>query len=90
MIMHRVSLLKHTHFFAYMVTLSSTIHLSRWSLAFVAQDDDDLRQSMRLNIGALLKYAVMWPMAQHMGGQVKHVAKGIYTIKKRHRQKAQG
>jgi hypothetical protein len=89
LIMHRVPLLKHTHFFAYMVTLSSTIHLSRWSLSFVAQDDDDLRQSMRLNIGALLKYAVMWPMAQHMGGQVKHVAKGIYTMKKRHQQKAQ-
>ncbi|KAJ4128937.1 hypothetical protein NW768_007462 [Fusarium equiseti] len=90
LIMHRIPILQHTHFFAYMITLSSTIHLSRWSLAFVAQDDDDLRQSMRQNIGALLKYAVMWPMAQHLGCQVKQIAKDIYAMKKRDRQKTQG
>lgn len=85
LIMRRVPLLTHTHFFAYMITLSSTIHLSRWSLVFVAQDDDDLRQSMRYNIGALLKYAEMWPMAQHMVCQVKQIAKEIYMMKKRKR-----
>ncbi|KAF5557365.1 Zn(II)2Cys6 transcriptional activator [Fusarium napiforme] len=57
LISYRVPLLRHTHFFAYMVTLSSTVHLSRWSLAFVAQDDQDLRQNMGQNIGALVKYA---------------------------------
>ncbi|KAF4436287.1 Zn(II)2Cys6 transcriptional activator [Fusarium acutatum] len=82
LISYRVPLLKHTHFFAYMVTLSSTIHLSRWSLAFVAQDDQDLRQNMGQNIGALLKYAEIWPMAQHLGLQVKQMAKRIYTTKK--------
>ncbi|RGP81415.1 hypothetical protein FLONG3_560 [Fusarium longipes] len=83
---HRGPLLQHTHFFAYMVTLSSTIHLSRWSLAFVAPDDKDLRQKMSRNIGALLKYAEMWPMAQHLGLQVKHIAKEVYTTKKRQQQ----
>ncbi|KAH7174883.1 uncharacterized protein B0J16DRAFT_349310 [Fusarium flagelliforme] len=90
LIMHRVPLLKHTHFFSYMVTLSSTIHLSRWSLTFVAPDDDELRQSMRQNIGALIKYSAMWPMAQYMGCQVKQIAKEIYTMKKRERQRAHG
>jgi hypothetical protein len=85
-ITYRVPLLSHTHFFAYMVTLSSTIHLSRWSLAFVTQDDEDLRQNMRQNIGALVKYAEMWPMAQHLCGQVKHIAKEVYRMKKRKQQ----
>ncbi|SPJ74974.1 related to Zn(II)2Cys6 transcriptional activator [Fusarium torulosum] len=86
MVTYRVPLLKHTHFFAYMVTLSSTIHLSKWSLAFVAQDDEDLRQDMRQSIGALVKYAEMWPMAQHLGRQVKQIAKEVYMMKKREQQ----
>ncbi|EWZ27956.1 uncharacterized protein FOBCDRAFT_251799 [Fusarium oxysporum Fo47] len=86
LITYRVPLLRHTHFFAYMITLSSTIHLSRWSLRFVAQDDEELRQHMRQNIGALIKYAEMWPMVQHMGCQVKQIAKEIYRMKKREQQ----
>ncbi|KAF5649697.1 Zn(II)2Cys6 transcriptional activator [Fusarium sp. NRRL 52700] len=82
LISYRVPLFKHTHFFAYMVTLSSTIHLSRWSLDFVAQDDEDLRQNMGLNIGALIKYAEIWPMAQHLRLQVKRMAKEVYMTKK--------
>ncbi|PNP79297.1 hypothetical protein FNYG_07373 [Fusarium nygamai] len=82
LISYRVPLIKHTHFFAYMVTLSSTIHLSRWSLAFVAQNDQDLRQNMSQNIGALVKFAEVWPMAQHLGMQVKRMAKEVYRIKK--------
>ncbi|KAG5660340.1 hypothetical protein KAF25_002946 [Fusarium avenaceum] len=82
----RVPLLTHTHFFAYMLTLSSTIHLSKWSLAFVAQDDEDLRQNMSQSIGALVKYAEMWPMAQHLGGQVRQIAREVYMMKKREQQ----
>ncbi|KAI1036069.1 hypothetical protein LB504_011441 [Fusarium proliferatum] len=81
LISYRVPLLQHTHFFTYMVTLSSTIHLSRWSLAFVAQDDEDLRQNMGQNIGALVKYGQIWPMAQHLGLQVKRMAKEVYRMK---------
>ncbi|KAH7232404.1 uncharacterized protein BKA55DRAFT_148095 [Fusarium redolens] len=86
LISYRVPLLRHTHFFAYMVTLSSTIHLSRWSLAFVAPNDEDLRQNMRQNIAALVKYSEMWPMAQHLGYQVKHIAKEVYRTKQRQQQ----
>ncbi|KAF4951166.1 hypothetical protein FGADI_7656 [Fusarium gaditjirri] len=79
---HSVPLLKHTHFFAYMVTLSSTIHLSRWSLAFVAQDDEDLRRNMGPNVRALVKFGEMWPMARRLGLQVKQIAKEVYATKK--------
>ncbi|KAM5380086.1 hypothetical protein ACJZ2D_003733 [Fusarium nematophilum] len=82
LVTHRVSLLSHTHFFAYMVTLSSTIHLSNWSLAFVPQNDDHLRQSIRLNLGALIKYSEIWPAAQHLGMQVKAIAQQVYWMKK--------
>ncbi|CAJ0552313.1 Ff.00g062920.m01.CDS01 [Fusarium sp. VM40] len=82
----RVPLLSHTHFFAYMLTLSSTIHLSKWSLAFVAQEDEDLRQNMSQSIGALVKYAEMWPMAQHLGSQVRQIAREVYMMKKREQQ----
>lgn len=84
----RVPLLTHTHFFAYMLTLSSTIHLSKWSLAFVAQDDEDLRQNMSQSIGALVKYAEMWPMAQHLGGQVRQIAREVYMMKKQEQEQS--
>ncbi|KAH7246615.1 hypothetical protein BKA59DRAFT_493712 [Fusarium tricinctum] len=83
---YRLPLLTHTHFFAYMLTLSSTIHLSKWSLAFVAQDDEDLRQNMSQSIGALVKYAEMWPMAKHLGCQVRQIARDVYMMKKREQQ----
>ncbi|KAH6886948.1 hypothetical protein B0T10DRAFT_490526 [Thelonectria olida] len=81
LVTHRVSLLSHTHFFAYMLTLSSTIHLSKWSLTFVPQNDDSLRQNIRLNIGALVKYSEMWPAAQHLTKQVKTIAQDVYQMK---------
>ncbi|KAM0293137.1 hypothetical protein ACHAPM_011697 [Fusarium culmorum] len=86
LITHRVTLISHTHFFAYMVTLSSTIHLSKWSLAFVAPDDEEIRRHMRQSIGALIKYAEKWPIAQHLGCQVKDIAKDVYMMKKRQSQ----
>lgn len=81
LVTHRVPLLSHTHFFAYMLTLSSTIHLSKWSLVFVAQNDDTVRQNIRLNIGALVKYSEMWPAAHHLTKQVKSIAQEVYQMK---------
>ncbi|KAH6977481.1 hypothetical protein BKA56DRAFT_487629 [Ilyonectria sp. MPI-CAGE-AT-0026] len=79
---HRVSLLTHTHFFAYMVTLAATIHLSEWTLSFVPHNDDNLRQRIRLSIGVLSEYAQVWPAAAHLGMQVKRIAQDIYQVKK--------
>ena len=82
LITHRVPLLSHTHFFTCVVTLSSIIHLSRWALYFVPHDDEDLRQQLRLNIGALNKLSEVWSAADRARGQVKGVAHDIYRIKK--------
>ncbi|KAL2881091.1 hypothetical protein SGCOL_003381 [Colletotrichum sp. CLE4] len=82
MITHRVPLLSHTHFFTCVVTLSSIVHLSKWALFFIPHDDDDLRQQIRLNIGALNKLSAVWKAAGNALGQVKGVAQEIYRSKK--------
>jgi hypothetical protein len=85
MITHRVPLLSHTHFFTCVITLSSIVHLSRWALFFIPHDDDDLRQQIRLNIGALNHLSEVWVAADRARGQVKAVAQEIYTVKKQQR-----
>ncbi|KAM5345352.1 hypothetical protein ACJ41O_011214 [Fusarium nematophilum] len=82
LITHRVPLLSHTHFFTCVVTLSSIVHLSKWALFFVPHDDDNLRQQIRLNIGALSKLSLVWANADRAGQQVKGVAQEIYRVKK--------
>ena len=82
MVTHRVPLLSHTHFFTCVITLSSIVHLSKWALYFIPHDDDDLRQQIRLNIGALHKLSEVWRAADRASGQVKGVAQEIYRVKK--------
>ncbi|KAF7554656.1 hypothetical protein G7046_g6762 [Stylonectria norvegica] len=82
MITHRVPLLSHTHFFTCVVTLSSIVHLSKWALYFIPHDDDDLRQQIRLNVGALQKLSSVWNAAERATGQVKGVAQEVYRVKK--------
>lgn len=81
MITQPVPLLSHTHFFTCVVTLSSIVHLSKWALYFI-QDEDDLRQQIRLNIGALGKLSNVWKAANTACVQVKGVAQEIYRAKK--------
>ncbi|KAG5922101.1 hypothetical protein E4U42_005600 [Claviceps africana] len=85
MITHRVPLLSHTHFFTCVITLSSIVHLSRWALFFIPHDDDDIRQQIRLNIGALNRLSEVWGAANRARGQVKAVAQEIYKVKKQQR-----
>ncbi|KAL7906349.1 N-terminal binuclear Zn cluster-containing/DNA binding domain-containing protein [Trichoderma velutinum] len=82
LITHRVPLLSHTHFFTCVITLSSIVHLNKWALFFIQHDDDDLRQQIRLNIGALNELSNVWGAAERARGQVKGVAQEIYHIKK--------
>ncbi|KAJ0159459.1 hypothetical protein CTA2_9657 [Colletotrichum tanaceti] len=82
MITHRAPLTSHTHFFTCVVTLSSIVHLSRWALFFVPHDDDELRQQIRLSIGALNALSAVWRAAGRAAGQVKGVAHDIYRSKK--------
>lgn len=82
LITHRVPLLSHTHFFTCVVTLSSIVHLSRWSLFWMAHDDTDLREQIRLNVGALNHLSSVWRAASTACGQVRSVAQEIYRVKK--------
>ncbi|KAK4239844.1 hypothetical protein C8A03DRAFT_42547 [Achaetomium macrosporum] len=81
MITQAVPITHHTHFFTCVITLSSIVHLSKWALYFV-DDEDHLRQQIRLNIGALNKLSKVWKAADTAWGQVRGVAQEIYREKK--------
>lgn len=81
MITQAVPLLSHTHFFTCVVTMSSIVHLSKWALYFI-HDEEDLRQQIQLNIGALNTLSSVWKAAETARGQVKSVAQEIYRAKK--------
>ncbi|EHK99003.1 hypothetical protein M7I_5155 [Glarea lozoyensis 74030] len=77
-----VPLIKHTHFFTCVVTLGSIVHLSCWSTLMPYMQDDDLKQQLRLNTGALKTLWQVWPSAGKAFGQVKGVAQEIFQSKK--------
>ncbi|KAI1815976.1 N-terminal binuclear Zn cluster-containing/DNA binding domain-containing protein [Poronia punctata] len=81
MVTYNVPITSHTHFFTCVLTLSSIVHLSKWALYFI-HDEDDLRQQIRLNIGALNKLSGVWRAASTAGSQVKGVAQEIYRSRK--------
>ncbi|KAH6653866.1 N-terminal binuclear Zn cluster-containing/DNA binding domain-containing protein [Truncatella angustata] len=81
MVTYSVPITCHTHFFTCVLTMSSIVHLSKWALWFV-NNDDDLRQLIRLNIGALNKLSTVWSAAARASGQVRGVAQEIYRSKK--------
>ncbi|RYP20829.1 hypothetical protein DL765_002563 [Monosporascus sp. GIB2] len=85
LVTYSVPITTHTHFFTCVLTMSSIVHLSKWALYFIA-DEDDLRQQISLNIGALNKLSAVWKAAQKASGQVKGVAQEIYRTKKAQQQ----
>ena len=62
--------------------MSSTVHLSKWALFFVPHDDDNLRQLIRLNVGALLRMSRVWRNAELESHHVRGMAQEIYQVKK--------
>ncbi|KAI1822681.1 N-terminal binuclear Zn cluster-containing/DNA binding domain-containing protein [Xylaria intraflava] len=81
MVTYNVPITSHTHFFTCVLTLSSIVHLSKWALFFIS-DEDTLREQIRLNIGALNKLSSVWRAAATAGTQVKGVAQEIYRARK--------
>lgn len=81
MVTYNVPLTRHTHFFTCVLTLSSIVHLSKWALYYLP-DDDELRQQIQLNVGALNKLSGVWRAAATAGSQVKGVAQEIYRSRK--------
>ncbi|KAI2602792.1 hypothetical protein GGR54DRAFT_468517 [Hypoxylon sp. NC1633] len=82
MVTYNVPITSHTHFFTCVLTLSSIVHLSKWALEVFIHDEDDLRQQIRLNIGAFNKLKIVWKAASRASDQVKGVAQEIYRAKR--------
>lgn len=64
------------------MTLASIVHLSCWSVLYPLLNDDDLKQQLKLNTGALKTLWQVWPSAGRAFGQVKGVASEIWQRKK--------
>jgi hypothetical protein len=75
-------LIKHTHFFTCVITLASIVHLSCWAALLPCSHDDNLKQQIRLNTGALKTLAEVWPSAQRTGQQVRGVAQEVFASRK--------
>lgn len=73
----------HTPFFVCACTLASIIHLSCWSFLNPLAPDEDVKQQLRLCIGALKKLAEIWPGAAASLVQVQGVAQEMFVEKKR-------
>lgn len=77
-----VPLAKHTHFFTCVITLASIVHLSCWAALLPLSQDDNLKQQIRLNTGALKTISEVWPSAARVGFQVKGVAQEVFASRK--------
>jgi hypothetical protein len=77
-----IPLIKHTHFFTCVITLASIVHLSCWAALLPLSQDDNLKQQIKLNTGALKTIAEVWPGASRVGFQVKGVAQEVFASRK--------
>lgn len=77
-----VPLIRHTHFFTCIITLASIVHLSYWAGLMPLTYDENLKQQIRLNTGALKSLAEAWPTATRVAKQVKGVAQEVYASRK--------
>ncbi|RDW72077.1 hypothetical protein BP5796_08111 [Coleophoma crateriformis] len=73
---------KHSMFFTCVITLASIVHLSVWSVMMPLIQDTDIKEQLKLNIGAMKDLWRVWPSAGKAFGEVKGVAQDIYTAKK--------
>lgn len=80
MITQAVPILRHSHFFTCVITMSSIVHLSRWA-RYMLLDDYDLRQQIRLNVGGLKELSMVWKGAEAAWDQVRQVGRDIYREK---------
>ncbi|KAE8447886.1 hypothetical protein EG329_010115 [Mollisiaceae sp. DMI_Dod_QoI] len=75
-------LINHTHFFVCALALSSIAHLSTWSALPVISLEQDLKEQIRMNAGALRAISDVWNSARMGFGQVTKAAQMIYANRK--------
>lgn len=93
LVMHSSTMLRHSHFFACVVTLSSIVHFSHWAITTSffqdssntdsKQTSTDIRQYIKLNIGALRAMAKVWPAASGACLQIQSVAQELHNMRKK-------
>jgi hypothetical protein len=74
-----IPLIKHSHFFTCVITLSSIVHLSCWAALLPSSHDEHIKQQIRLTTGGLKSISEVWPSAKRVGAQVKGVAQEVYN-----------
>ncbi|KAL2064341.1 hypothetical protein VTL71DRAFT_4835 [Oculimacula yallundae] len=74
--------IQHSHFFICALTHSSISHLSRWAHLPLLAADEDLKEEIRMNAGALREMRTMWPSAQTAFSQVTIAAAKIFESRK--------
>lgn len=75
-------LTNHTHFFVCALASSSIIHLSIWSELPLISSEQELKEQIRLNAGALKVIADVWPSARLGYHQVTRAGQMIYANRK--------
>lgn len=75
-------LINHTPFFTCVVVMASVVHLSYWSFHVPDGQDDNIKQSIRLDVGTLQQYSNTWGIANVVLGQVRGVAHTLFNSKK--------
>ncbi|KAH7348563.1 hypothetical protein BKA65DRAFT_584300 [Rhexocercosporidium sp. MPI-PUGE-AT-0058] len=75
-------LIQHTHFFICALTHSSISHLSLWSHLPLIVGDENLKEEIRMNAGALRAMRAVWPSAQTAFNQVSAAAQRVFEMRK--------
>ncbi|PVH82414.1 hypothetical protein DL98DRAFT_559317 [Cadophora sp. DSE1049] len=75
-------LIHHTHFFICALTHSSISHLSLWSHLPLMAGDENLKEEIRMNAGALRAMRAVWPSAQTAFSQVTVAAQRVFDMRK--------
>lgn len=75
-------LTNHTHFFVCALASSSIIHLSLWSELPLISSEQELKEQIRLNAGALKAISDVWPSARLGYRQVTRAGQMIYASRK--------
>ncbi|KUJ17570.1 uncharacterized protein LY89DRAFT_583976 [Mollisia scopiformis] len=75
-------LINHTHFFVCALTMSSIVHLSMWSALPIISPEQELKEQIRMNAGALKAIANVWHSARMGFGQVTKAGQMIYATRK--------
>jgi hypothetical protein len=66
-----------------MLVTAAVVQLSCWASLGPLSADDDLKQSIRLLIGALKALGAVWPSGRRVLGQVEGVAREIFRERMR-------